>query len=281
MRTVNPISSKETSRFFPHALAADIDAAMAYEDIFVPALFQHWPVHVISAADVGPGDRTLDVACGTGVLTRELPEIVGKAPTPVGLDISAGMLEVAHRLNPAIEWRQGDAMALPFEDASFDRVLCQYGLMFFPDRVKAIREMSRVLVHGGRLTLAVWDKLENNPGFLEKVDILDRIAGRRAGDALRAPFCLGDLEDLEQLVERAGLRDIKIKTLNGEARFRNMYEFVEAEVRGWLPVMDVHLSEEVIADVHAECRRNLGRYENEYSEGLKLPASAHIVTGSR
>ena len=280
MSTVNPISSEETSRLLPDASAADIDAAMAYEKIFVPALFQYWPGHLISSAGVQSGDRTLDIACGTGVLTRQLTAIVGEAPAPVGLDISAGMLDVAHRLNPAIEWRQGDATALPFEDASFDRILCQYGLMFFTDRAKALAEMARVLVRGGRLALSVWNSLENNPGFLTKVDVLDRVAGHRAGDALRSPFCLGDREALWQIADRAGLHDIEIETLTGEARFRNMREFVEAEVRGWLPVMDVHLSEDVIAAVHAECRENLGRYENGPGGSLAFPVSAHIVTAS-
>lgn len=278
MSTVNPNSPPETS-LFPDAPTEDIEAAIAYEDIFLPALFQHWPGHVIAAAGVVPGDRTLDIACGTGVLTRELPAIVGDAPAPVGLDISPGMLEVAHRLNPAIEWHQGDAEELPFEDGSFDRVLCQFGLMFFPDRVKALSEMARVVVAGGRLAVAVWDSLENNPGYSEKVDILDRVAGRPAGDALRAPFCLGDRDELRQLAEQAGLRDIDIKTVGGEAQFPSMHAFVEADVRGWLPVMDVHLSEEVIKDVHSECEKHLKRYEDEGPGGrVTLPASAHIIS---
>ena len=114
MRTVNRKSPRDTSPKFPDASAAEIDAALAYESIFVPALFQYWPRHFISAAAVQRGHRTLDIACGTGVLTRELSAIVGEPP-PVGLDISPGMLEVASRMNSAIEWRHGDACALSFE----------------------------------------------------------------------------------------------------------------------------------------------------------------------
>jgi len=278
MTTVNPITSPETSRSIPDASDAEIDAATAYEEIFVPALFRQWPRHVIAAAQVESGHRTLDVACGTGVLTRELPAIVGGTPPPVGLDVSRGMLEVAGRLNPGIEWRHGDACSLPFEDASFDRVLCQYGLMFFPDRVRALVEMSRVLAPGGRVAIAVWDALESNPGFLEKVDILDEVGGRPAGDALRAPFCLGDREALLQLGERAGLRDIEIATVNSEARFPSMHDFVEAEVRGWLPVMDVHLTEQEIEAVHAECRQHLRSYETGPRREIVLPVSAHVLS---
>lgn len=278
MNTVNPNSVRETSRLFPDARAEDIEAAVAYENIFVPALFKHWPAHVIDAAGVAPGDRTLDIACGTGVLTRELPAVVGEAPLPVGLDISPGMLEVAHRLNPDIQWRQGDANDLPFERGSFERVLCQYGLMFFPDRTKALAEMARVLADGGRLAVAVWGSLEDNPGYSEKVHILDRVAGRSAGDALRAPFCLGDRSELRKLAEQAGLKDVDVRTVAGEAQFLSMHAFVEADVRGWLPVMDVHLSEEVIRSVHRECARHLEQYENNSDGRVVLPASAHIVT---
>lgn len=278
MTTVNSITSPETSRSIPDASDAEIDAATAYEEIFVPALFRQWPRHVIAAAQVETGHRTLDVACGTGVLTRELPAIVGETPPPVGLDVSRGMLEVAGRLNPGIEWRHGGACSLPFEDASFDRVMCQYGLMFFPDRVKALLEMSRVLAPGGRVGIAVWDALESNPGFLEKVDILDEVGGRPAGDALRAPFCLGDREALLQLGERAGLLDIEITTVNGEARFPSMHDFVEAEVRGWLPVMDVHLTEQEIETVHAECRQHLRSYETGPGREIVLPVSAHVLS---
>lgn len=280
MRTVNRKSPTDTSPSFPYASPAEIDAALAYESIFVPALFQYWPRHVISAADVQRGHRTLDIACGTGVLTRELSTIVGEPP-PVGLDISPGMLEVASRMNSAIEWRHGDACALSFEDARFDRVLCQYGLMFFSDRVQALREMSRVLATGGRLAIAVWDSLENNPCFSEKVEILDRVGGRAAGDALRAPFCLGDREALRQLAEEAGLRQMEIRTLNGEARFRSLHDFVEAEVRGWLPVMNVRLSEADIEAVHIECRRHLGSCETGPNQAFVFPVSAHIVVAGR
>lgn len=281
MSTVNPIFPQEASRFRIDATAAEIDAAMAYEKIFVPALFRFWPRHLIKSARIEPGDRTLDVACGTGALTRDLAKTVGKSPAPVGLDVSPGMLVVAQRLNPEIQWRQGDAQALPFEDGSFDRVLCQFGLMFFADKVAAISEMRRVLAPGGMLVMAVWDSLDNNPGFLEKVDILDRLAGCRAGDALRAPFCLGDREPLGEYIEQAGLQLVEVKTLSGETRFSNLYEFVEAEVRGWLPVMDVHLSEDVISAIHAECRRILNRYENGPHKGLRLPMSAHLVIARR
>lgn len=281
MNTVNSISAQEASHFQIEATAADIDAAMAYEQIFVPALFRFWPEHLIKSVSVEPGDRTLDVACGTGALTRYLAKAVGMAPAPVGLDISPGMLNVAQRLDPDIQWRRGDAQALPFENGSFDRVFCQFGLMFFADKVAAISEMKRVLSPGGMLVMAVWDSLDNNPGFLEKVDILDRLAGSRAGDALRAPFCLGERRLSGESIEQAGLQLVDAKTLPGEARFRNMHEFVEAEVRGWLPVMGVHLSEEVISAIHAECRRILSRYENGLQKQLRLPMSAHIVIARR
>ncbi len=280
MATVETIHGMGTSSNLPEASAADIDAALAYEQTFVPALFAEWSAHVIAAADVRPGHRTLDIACGTGALTRELPGVVGARPAPVGLDIAPGMLAVAKRLNPEIDWRWGNADSLPFMDASFDRVLCQYGLMFFPDRENALREMCRVLAPAGRVAFAVWDSLENNPGFQEKVNVLDRVSGRRAGDALRAPFCLGDRESLKQMAEYAGLANVELKTIDGSARFASLYEFVEVEIRGWLPIMGVHLPEEEIRAIHTECQRRLSVFEVTPGGEISLPTRAHVVSGT-
>jgi ubiquinone/menaquinone biosynthesis C-methylase UbiE len=126
---------------------------------------------------------------------------------------------------------------------SFDVVVCQFGLMFFSDREKAAREMLRVMVPGGRCAVAVWDAIEKAPAFAALVDLLDHVAGRPAGDALRAPFALGDRQMLAALFKDAGASSVDLTTYNGAARFPNMREFIEAELRGWLPVMGVVLPE--------------------------------------
>jgi SAM-dependent methyltransferase len=167
-------------------------AADIYEEFFVPALFAAWPGPVADAAGIGPGQKVLDVACGTGVLAREAASRVRPGGTVTGLDRNDGMLAVARRKAPEIEWRQGEAEALPFPDGRFDAVVSQFGLMFFEDRVLALAEMWRVLGPGGRLAVAVWDALERTPGYAAMTALLQRLFGARIADALRAPYCLGD-----------------------------------------------------------------------------------------
>ncbi len=104
-------------------LQAQIDAAAAYEEFFVPALFGQWAPRVVDAAQIRSGDRVLDVACGTGVLAREAASRVAPSGSVAGVDLNPGMLEVAAQLAPAIEWRQGAAESLPYPDESFDAVI--------------------------------------------------------------------------------------------------------------------------------------------------------------
>lgn len=130
------------------------DAAEVYEQCFVPALFGPWAAHVADAARVASRDRVLDVGCGTGVLARAAADRVTAADQVTGLDRNEGMLAVARRLRPQIDWRQGDATALPFADANYDVVMSQFALMYFPDRIAALKEMVRVLRPEGRLALA-------------------------------------------------------------------------------------------------------------------------------
>lgn len=108
---------------------------------------------------------------GTGVLAREAIRRVGQKGQVVGVDLNEGMLAVAARAEPTIEWRQGDAGDLPFEDANSHVVVGQFALMYFPDRVAALREMWRVLAPNGHLAVAAWASIEHARGYQILVDI--------------------------------------------------------------------------------------------------------------
>jgi len=128
------------------------------------------------------------------------------------------MIAVAQRLAPAIEWRAGVAESLPFPDRSLNDVVSQFALMFFTDRRRTLREMLRVLVAGGLLAAAVWASLDDMPAYATEAVLLDRMAGRQAADALRAPFVLGDPWDLTTLFSEAGVTSTEIRTHHGTAR---------------------------------------------------------------
>src|SRR5262245_1660925 len=261
----------------PQAL---IEAATAYEALFVPALFRQWAPIMADAAYIKSGDRVLDVACGTGVLAREAAACAGQAGHVVGIDLHAGMLAVAKGVSQAIDWQQGTAEALPFPDRSFDAVVCQFGLMFFADRNMAVREMLRVMVPGGRCAAAVWDTLEKAPAFAALVALLDRIAGKAAGDALRAPFVLGDRQLLATLFSGAEAGSVNVATHQGTARFPSTHEFVEAEIRGWLPVMGIILPEPTINRILEEAENVLARYASP-AGGLMFDVFAHVVSSRK
>jgi SAM-dependent methyltransferase len=253
-----------------------IEAATAFETLFVPALFQEWAPRVSAAARLKAGDRVLDVACGTGVLAREARVRVGPGGSVTGLDLNPGMLAVAERLAPEIRWRQGDAGNLPFQASSFDVVVSQFGLMFFPDRVGAIREMARVLTPAGRLAVAVWDSLERTPAYAAEVALVERMAGPDAAAALRFPFCLGDTGQLAELFSAAGFPAAVVSTHTGTGHFPSIRIMVEADLRGWLPLVGITLENGLIEDILGQAETALAPYRQ--ADGtVAFDAPAHIV----
>lgn len=246
----------------------------------VPALFKEWVEPVLDAAGIRLGQRVLDVACGTGVLARAVSERIGPSGSIVGIDPNPGMLAVAGKLDSAVDWRQGTVEALPFPDASFDAIVSQFGMMFFTDRLAAIREMLRVMTPGGELTVAVWDTLENSPAYSVEVALLERIAGRPAADALRAPFVLGDPKDLAALFEDGGVSTPRVVTRTGTARFPSIRVMIEADLRGWLPVMGVTLPEQQIGQILSEAESELAPFVEQGGE-VVFDSPAHIVSGGK
>ena len=138
-----------------------------YHTYLGPLLFEDYARDLARRLAPRPGDRILELACGTGIATRELLAALPRGQgTLAATDLNDAMLEVARAhvpADPRLTFRQADACSLPFEDRSFDAIACQYGVMFFPDKEKAMREARRVLSPGGRYVFNVWDSLEHNP----------------------------------------------------------------------------------------------------------------------
>jgi ubiquinone/menaquinone biosynthesis C-methylase UbiE len=138
-----------------------------YERVLVPAVLRPLSERVLDLAAPKEGERVLDLACGTGVLARAVAPTVGSSGNVVGIDVLPGMLAVARSLpaqdGATIDWVEGDATSLDLPDASFDLVLCQQGLQFFPNREATAGEIRRVLAPGGRFVAAVWRSLEHQP----------------------------------------------------------------------------------------------------------------------
>jgi ubiquinone/menaquinone biosynthesis C-methylase UbiE len=253
-------------------------AAEVYEEFFVPALFEQWAWRTADAAGIRPGQRALDVACGTGVLTCAVADRIGPHGSVVGLDFNEAMLTLAGRKAPRIEWQRGRAESLPFRDEDFDAVVSQFGLMFFEHRRAALTEMLRVLRRGGRLAVTVWDSLDNTPGYAAVTELLQRLFGDRVADALRAPFSPGDRQALRALFADADIPEAEIMTLNGTARFNSIRSWITTEIKGWT-LADL-IDDAQFALLLAESEQALRRFAAaDGSVAFVMPA--HIVTATK
>ena len=254
-----------------------LEVAQDYESRFVPALFADWAPHTVTAADLGPGDSLLDVACGTGIVSRTAHAVVGPSGRVVGLDRNEAMLTVARTVCPAgIGFRIGDAEDLPFADDEFDAATCQMAAMFFADRVAAFAELARVVRPAGAVVVMVPARLEDQPAYRPLVELAAGLAGPEAVDMLSAYWVAGDLDALTEEFTSAGLAVVATRTRTGTARFASLDEFVAVEVEA-TPVR-ARLSDEQYDALRVEAGRELADFAT--ADGrAEIPLVGHLVVG--
>lgn len=254
-----------------------IEAAEAYEAAFVPAFFAQWAPILCDAAGVTAGQRVLDVACGTGIVARTAAERVGAANV-VGVDLNEAMLTVARRVRADIDWRQGDAAALPLPDDSFEAVVCQMALMFLPDRPGALREMARVATPQGTVAVLVPAALDVQPAYGPFVDMAAHHAGPEARSLLSSYFACGDLDQVSTLFDEAGLRVSATGTHRGTARFPSVDALVTTEVDS-TPLRE-RITPEIYDLLRDDARTVLATFTANDGR-LEAPFVVHVVVARR
>jgi len=191
----------------------DLDPSVAvYDRDLVPWLFEHWGEPMVDLVAPEPSSRIVDLACGSGLIVRHLLGRLDDSGTVHGVDFDSAMLAYAaarvedHRAS----WHESDASRLPFENSSVDRVSCHQGLQFFPDRLAALAEVRRVLEPGGRLAVATWGRLEDNPWPAALSRAVGRLLGDDAGAGMTVVCDLGNPVEVDELLREAGFEAVRV-----------------------------------------------------------------------
>jgi len=259
-------------------------AAERYERYLVPIVTLQWARDLVSRVGVARGDRLLDVACGTGIVARTAAECVGGSGRVVGLDLNSGMLAVARSFpkigGVSMEWCEGSALALPFDEDEFDVVLCQFGLQFLPDPGAALREMRRALVGGRPIGASVFAEIELNPAALAFSDSLDVHLGEGASAAKRSEHSLADSARLRALFQGARFSRVQIETVEKTSRYPSIPDYVRFQLlatplSGVLDDYDEPERERLIGLIVEELSGRLARFVR--GREFAFPQVAHIA----
>ena len=258
--------------------------AETYQSYFVPAKFGPCAQILLGQAKPQLGEHVLDVACGTGVVARMAAPLVGPTGRVVGLDVNAAMLSVARHqstgIQPPIEFREDNSLAMTLPDASFDLVVCQQGLQFFPDQAAAVREMRRVLKPDGRAVVACWCGLESAPAVSTLLHAQAKYLNMPIA-LFAKPHSMVDADMLRTLFSGAGFQHVEVTAHKVQTRFSQPERFVQLHIESTaaaVPIMQqmdvttrVQMAEEVAHELRDEMRQYV---EGEY---LVSPMSTWIV----
>jgi ubiquinone/menaquinone biosynthesis C-methylase UbiE len=253
-----------------------------YERYMVPLLFRPYAKLLAErAAELG-ASKILETAAGTGVVTAELANALPDAEI-IATDLNQPMLDVAaERVSaPNVSFREADALGLPFDDDSFDLVVCQFGVMFFPDKVAGNAEARRVLRDGGHYLVAIWDEIERNAlSDLAHRTMQSLFSENPPMFMKRGPFSYGDRDRIERDLRAAGFDEVGIDTVELMSRSPSAHDAATGLTYG--SPMCVELEEygdDALDRTFAKFSTDARGMEG--PEGFEAPMSAHIVTATK
>jgi ubiquinone/menaquinone biosynthesis C-methylase UbiE len=256
----------------------------SYEHYQVPSVFGPLAEIFLRHVALQKGQRVLDVACGTGIVARQASQALGPSGSIVGVDLSAKMLEVAATYSPTdgarIDWREGDATDLPCLDEEFDVVLCQQGLQFIPDKLRALAEMYRVLKPAGNIGLCVWRGIEHSPCHSAISAAIKRHASEAIAKRFEAPFGFGDYDQLHSALSSAGFQHIDIQIVEVKRRLLPAAESIPGMIASTPVGPEVaSLPKRTRSTIVEEVANALAAYRED--DGFRIPQSTHIATATR
>lgn len=259
----------------------DTAAAEAFEKFLVPTIFGPWSRSLVDLADPQPGERLLDVGCGTGAAARYAAELLGEKKAVAAIDLDAGMIAHARALDTedAVDWHEGDIMALPFDDGTFHKIVGNQVLQFLPDRAGGLAELRRVMTEDGRAVFGVYCRLDLCPAHCAVANALEKHDVDPAG--IQRPYAFGDPVVLGDVIADAGFRDVSVVRRTMEARFASPGAFVEALAAGGPSARHAleQLDEAGLAEVIDDVTRTLDHYID--ADGLRVITASNIAVGRR
>lgn len=213
--------------FHLNAKAADI-----YETQKVVAIFRPLAEATVGSIDIDASDRVLDVACGTGIVSRVLEENHPALARIVGVDLNPSMIEKSRCLTSGgrgrIEWYRSDVAELPFQDHSFSLAICQQGLQYFPDKEAALVEIRRVLEPGGRLAVTVWSGA--SPLFVAIANALEIHIDREVAQRSLTPFTFNDRQHITALIGAAGFEAVSVSRITVDRKVGPAAQSIPREI---------------------------------------------------
>lgn len=254
-----------------------------YDKYLGPILFEPYALDLVERLKNEKPEHVLELACGTGRVTRHLVELIPEDGSLVATDLNAGMIEVAKSKiqNEKILWTVADAQDLSFYNGQFDHVVCQFGVMFFPDKEKSFKETHRVLKAGGKYIFNTWESVEKNPRIDLMWKVMYEVFGNETPDFLqKGPHSFFDEAEIERLLINAGFKNVKIETVAKTPSYGQPDDLVKGFMEG-SPLAN-YLSEKS-EDMKTIFRKRLQEEMNESDKifGNKVPILALVIEATK